>query len=211
MEILRCKDEQEIVQRAYDWCQSQIEQNGASSIYVPAGNTPIQLYRLWEKQRPAYLKGIRLHQIDDVHTGPKQGMFRRFLEQHLPSFQEQIDWINDAPRQADLAILGLGLNGHVAFHEPGLPSHFNIGCVRLDESTTGRLEMSKTSSGSQADTWGITYGLGSFMKSKAILMMVAGSSKQEIFDRFNSDDTSFPAALLKTHKNLTVFAAEELV
>ena len=203
MEVIHCKDEQEIAHKAFTWCQKQIEKHHASSIYIPAGQTPVQLYRLWEKEKPQFLRNIDLVQIDDVLTKPKNGIFRTFLQEHLPSYQKQIQWIGDAPKQADLAILGLGLNGHVAFHEPGIPDHFNFGCVRLEESTVRRLDL-------QGEHWGITYGAGSFFAAKAVLLIVSGSGKAEVFKKFLSQNSLFPAHKLKGHKNLEVLATEQL-
>lgn len=206
MEIVSCKDEQEIARKAFTWCQNQIEGLSARSIYVPAGQTPVHLYRLWEQERPAYLEGVQLVQIDDVLTGEQKGMFKAFLEEHLPSYRRQIRWIGDEPFQADLAILGLGLNGHVAFHEPGLPEGFNFGCVRLQEITRKRLNMS-------GQEWGITYGAGCFLKTRAILMMVSGAGKKAIFDEWRTPRSNgdFPALSLKKHPHLDVLASSDLL
>ena len=69
-------------------------------------------------------------------------MFEHFLRSTLPSFVEQIKWVSQRNfKQADAAILGLGLNGHIAFHEPELPETFSWGEVKLSEQTKKSLEM----------------------------------------------------------------------
>jgi 6-phosphogluconolactonase/glucosamine-6-phosphate isomerase/deaminase len=187
---------------ASNWCRDKILQSKARSIFVPAGKTPEALYEVWRAERPTYLKGIDLLQIDDVLTGPKQGMFKKFFDQHLPGFENQLKYIETANQSADLGILGLGLNGHVAFHEPGVDPNFFSGCVKLNDVTCDHLELKR-------GTWGITYGAGAFNNCKSVLMMVNGASKREILKRFLGGDPTVPAAALLHHPDLTILADRE--
>jgi glucosamine-6-phosphate deaminase len=117
----------------------------------------------------------------------------------LPGFLNHFRWIGDSYEQGDLAILGLGLNGHVAFHEPELPKNFYSGCVRLSEKTCNTL-------GVEPSTWGITYGASAFLKSKAILMLVSGTAKREVLQRLLKKDPSLPATALCSHPQFTILA-----
>src|SRR3954469_22185220 len=98
---------------AANWCRDKIIQTQARSIYVPAGKTPESLYKVWTVERPSYLNGVDLLQIDDVLTGEKRGMFKKFFDEHLPGYESQMKYIEAANQPAELGILGLGLNGHV--------------------------------------------------------------------------------------------------
>jgi glucosamine-6-phosphate deaminase len=202
MKLVVCDNNEEMTHLVADWCSEHIATHHARTVFLPAGNTPIALYERWEKQRPEEIKNLRLIQIDDVLSGPKAGMFKQFFEDHLPSFRDQFEWIESAPqtdRGADLALLGLGLNGHVAFHEPGMPMDFFCGCLKLSEVTHRNLELAPT-------TWGISYGIGAFIKSKSIAMMVNGASKRAILDRLLARDPSLPAFGLLDHPDFTIFA-----
>jgi 6-phosphogluconolactonase/glucosamine-6-phosphate isomerase/deaminase len=170
---------------------------GATSAFLPAGRTPEGLYALWEKERPAWLSRLTLKQIDDVLTGPQAGVFRRFFERHLPSYLSRFEWIERADSAADVAILGLGLNGHVAFHEPWLPAVFFGGCVELTETTRRTLSLPDP-------TWGITYGAATFMNCKSILMMASGSSKRDVVARLCARSPSLPATSLLEHRDFTL-------
>jgi glucosamine-6-phosphate deaminase len=101
-----------------------------------------------------------------------------------------------AATQADLAWLGLGLNGHVGFHEPGIDPRMFSGCVRLSAKSTETLQL-------EPDTWGLTYGVGAFMACKAILILVRGESKREVLTRLLRADPALPASHLLRHGNLT--------
>lgn len=184
---------------ASDWCQKKKNKYNAQSIYIPAGRTPTALYENWKFERPEFLNGVKLIQIDDVLTGRRSGMFKRFFIEHLSDFEKQIEFITTGQSQADLAILGLGLNGHVAFHEPGIDDSFYSGCMALSEITCHHLDL-------EPDTKGISYGVGAFIQSKAILIMVSGSSKCEILARLVDRDPRLPATSLLKHHDVTILA-----
>jgi 6-phosphogluconolactonase/glucosamine-6-phosphate isomerase/deaminase len=199
MNILFCEENAEVGEAASAWCRENIKRHRANSLYVPAGRTPISLYKIWEKEKPEYLRGLDLVQIDDVLTGAQTGVFKRFFAEHLPSYISQLRLINRGDHQADIAILGLGLNGHVAFHEPGIDVGFYSGCVRLSEVTCQNLEL-------EPGTWGISYGAGAFSSCKSILMVVCGASKREILQRLLESDSTVPASALLNHPSFTLLA-----
>ena len=199
MEMKICKDSEELAKETSTWCMEKIHRVGAKSIYLPAGNTPVPVYQHWTAKPPEFLRGLRLIQIDDVLTGPKAGVFKKFFVEHLPGHQDRFQWIGDQYNQGDLAILGLGLNGHIAFHEPELPKNFYSGCVSLSEKTCQSLGVDKT-------TWGVTYGASAFLKTKAILMLVLGESKREVLQRLIKKDPSLPATALCGHTDFTILA-----
>ncbi|MES2857409.1 MAG: 6-phosphogluconolactonase [Bdellovibrionota bacterium] len=202
MKLIVCDNNEEMTHLVADWCSEHIATHKARTVFLPAGNTPIKLYERWEKQRPEEFKNLKFLQIDDVMSGEKRGMFKQFFEDHLPSFRDQFEWIESTKQTdqgADLALLGLGLNGHVAFHEPGMPMDFFCGCLELSEITRKNLELNET-------TWGISYGIGAFIQSKSIAMMVNGASKREILNRLLAGDPSLPASGLLNHSDFTIFA-----
>lgn len=126
-------------------------------------------------------------------------MFAGFLRENLAPWIAQIEFINEAVEGADLGLLGLGLNGHVAFHEPGLPDNMEAACVRLSPETCKRLNLEPV-------TWGATYGVGAFKKCQSLLIMVFGESKAEVLSRLLNGDPSLPASFLLQHKDLTILA-----
>src|SRR5690606_19816291 len=111
------------------------------------------------------------------------GRFRKFFLERLPSFAARIARPEEFEGPADLAILGLGRNGHVAFHEPGLPLEFRFGEVALTGATCRSL-------GLTPPRQGITHGLGHFMKCRAVLLIVAGSGKEEAWRGFRNGSSA---------------------
>ncbi|MEK6556643.1 MAG: 6-phosphogluconolactonase, partial [Bdellovibrionota bacterium] len=128
---------------------------------------------------------------------PKKHIFRQFFIDHLASYQKQMSFFDKGDEVADLAILGLGMNGHVAFHEPGIQTEFFSGCLPLTNKTLEVLDLEK-------GTWGQTFGLGAFLKTKSILMIVRGAKKESVVERMMAADKELPAAALLKHSDFTL-------
>jgi 6-phosphogluconolactonase/glucosamine-6-phosphate isomerase/deaminase len=179
---------------------------GVEDILIPAGGTPESFYKALVNSNDLSLKSLNLWQIDEIISGPKAGIFKRFFYDHLGPFKKQlieIENINSPPVAPYYSFLGLGINGHVAFHEPHIPHDFSLGCVSLGEETLHYLNLNEK-------TWGLTFGLKTFLNSERIFLMVKGSHKSEILKRFLEDDPSVPAVKLKKHKNLTLLLDDQV-
>jgi 6-phosphogluconolactonase/glucosamine-6-phosphate isomerase/deaminase len=203
MEILVCKDENAWVGAANDWLRSRLKKMPVERIFLPAGETPRPLYRSWEKSGAPFSDNVRLLQVDEVLTSRGPGIFQKFFKECLPSYQKQFDYIQNADQWAQLTLLGLGTNGHVAFHEPGLPPPFFSGCLELNAETTERLKLAPRSRV-------VTYGLNAFLRSQGILLLVRGEGKRAILNEILKPECQLPAAKLKTHHDLCILTDFEI-
>ena len=198
MKIELFAGDQDLVRAVNQWIAGRVDQYQAKSLALPTGGTPVPLYKAWEKDRPACLHGLELSQLDEVVTGPQTGVFEQFFKDSLPSFKNQFRQFNTLTGPFDLVILGIGMNGHVAFHEPGVPREHVRGVVTVADEDCDAMKMPR---GTRADT----FGTGSFLKSKAILMLARGSSKRELMTKLLSDSMAdFPAAYLRNHPDFTI-------
>ncbi|MGE3973623.1 MAG: 6-phosphogluconolactonase [Bdellovibrionales bacterium] len=204
MEITYFDNYEALSASANEWCREKIQTHKAKSLYVPAGQTPIGLYHLWEETKPNFLKSIQLIQIDEVIQGNKKDLFKSFFEQELPSFKKQIEFIKDKPHYADLGVLGLGTNGHVAFHEPSVDPAFSFGYVDLSESTKKHLGIEGTAEA-------VSYGVGAFLRTKALLLLISGKNKKLIFDRLIAGEDNIPAVWLTSHERLDVYVDQSSI
>ena len=201
MNTISVQDDAELIDRTNAWTEASLLAftSPQKIIQLPAGNTPLALYRSWELTRPAFLNGLLFQQVDDVITGPKSGCFKSFFNEHLPSYQKQFLPLTGSPVVPGIAILGIGANGHLAFHEPEINITLNYGCVQLSESTCAGL-------GVTAPTWGLTYGAGHFARCKALLIIAKGKNKRPILEKAMSEiePTSPLSYILKIHSNCTL-------
>lgn len=192
-----------LVEAVNRWCESSKAEYQAKSLALPTGSTPIPLYKSWETEKPAFLQGLRLSQLDEVITGPETGVFARFFKDSLPSFSKQFISFDQATSVPDLVILGIGMNGHVAFHEPGYPADLFRGIVTVADEDCDAMKMPH---GTKADT----FGTGCFMQSKAVLLLARGKSKKALLQRlFKDASADFPAAYLRDHRDFTILMDED--
>jgi glucosamine-6-phosphate deaminase len=102
----------------------------------------------------------------------------------------------------DLAVLGLGTDGHVGFDEPG---------SRLDEPTrevrlTAETRAEVATEIGCAPERALTVGLGTLMQARELLVLATGSSRTRALRAMLRDAPSpaAPASLLRAHPRLTV-------
>ena len=105
----------------------------------------------------------------------------------------------------DVAILGLGMNGHIGMNEPGSSRLSRSRVAQLDPIT--QQVGQKYFNNAQQLTEGLTLGIGTLLESKHIILLVNGSHKAGIVKRVMEGDISeeIPASLLRLHPSLSVY------
>ena len=109
----------------------------------------------------------------------------------------------------DVAILGLGANGHIAFNEPGSAWDTHTRVVRLSPQT----RMAGAADGAPAlPEFGLTMGIATLRAARAVLLLVTGQSKRAALAalRAGTPSRAWPATSLLDHPRLTVICAAEL-
>jgi glucosamine-6-phosphate deaminase len=110
----------------------------------------------------------------------------------------------------DLQLLGIGVNGHVGFNEPGDAYIFATHRVALTQST---IEANTRFFPSEADVprYAITMGIGTIMHARSIVLIATGRSKAEpVRDMIQKDPSPrCPASILRFHPNATLLLDEE--
>lgn len=100
----------------------------------------------------------------------------------------------------DLMIVGIGMNGHIGFNEPGVDTGLHAHVTDLHE-TTITVGQQKYFSEPVVLTKGITLGLATLMDAKKVILMASGGSKAEVIHKtLNGPVTnSFPASIIRQH------------
>lgn len=109
----------------------------------------------------------------------------------------------------DVAILGVGMNGHVGMNEPGTLANTHSHVADLD-STTARVGQ-KYFKKEQKLTQGITMGIATLMNARTIFLLISGKHKAEIAQKIIEDEISekLPATLLRSHPVLKIYLDAE--
>jgi glucosamine-6-phosphate deaminase len=200
-------------------------------VALATGRTPVKLYRTLVRLHRAGeldLAQAALFNLDEFAGVPPDhpGSFATFLRRHLiaplridPSHVHFLDgaanrWQNEARGHEealasagglDLAILGIGRNGHIAFNEPASALGSRTRRVRLTTATR-RAYAGFAQRRDPVPTHAITMGMASIMEARELLVLASGRAKAAIVARALQGPitTRVPASLLQLHPNVTV-------
>lgn len=105
----------------------------------------------------------------------------------------------------DVAIVGLGMNGHVGMNEPGVDPALHAHIIDLDEVT--KTVGQKYFSAGQSLSKGITLGIASLMDARYVFLVVSGKKKAGIVKQalYGEISNTLPASLLRDHPGFRVY------
>jgi glucosamine-6-phosphate deaminase len=190
-------------------------------IGFPTGRTPVALYDEMAVEAFVFPEGARLFAIDEYCSRePNPGTNASFFAQHLPSPpypRIQVPKHDPADPEAEIAhfanqitsaggfsvaVLGIGMNGHIAFNEPGSEADSNARIVRLAESTRDQV----AHEWDPAPVLGMTVGMADLLSAERLLLLVNGPAKAKILAAALEGPVTadVPASLLQGHPALTV-------
>lgn len=228
MKIIVRDDYREASQVACDIVAYNLGLQPRVNLCLPTGRTPKYFYRLLSKQKCDFIRA-NLFQLDEFYglDESDERSFASFLNRHLADkagvpqvnrmymsripgiwknpriYDEKIKWLGGI----DIAVLGVGTDGHVAFCEPGTPfestTHVRKLSVTMLNHCRNALPRGKSLRGISR---GVTCGLRTINSSKKILILAFGSKKADAIYRFvhKPADRSFPISALKRHPDLTL-------
>lgn len=190
---------------------------------LPTGETPAPLYAalvrppdadLWSQATVVLLDDyVGLSPDDPAAGGPR--LHREIVDHVRPAAFIEIDQSGDleaavrrhdeAARGLDLAIVGLGLNGHIGFNEPGSTADSPTRVVDLHPPSQEAAEGYGTEG---APERGITIGLARLLEAGELWLLVTGERKAEILRAAleGPETPDVPASHLRLHPSWRVMA-----
>jgi glucosamine-6-phosphate isomerase len=108
-----------------------------------------------------------------------------------------------------ITILGVGMNGHVGFNEPGTPDVRGCFMATLDDVTIKAAEKYSINPGLRLSA-GITIGWRTLYDARTVVLMASGFAKADIMKTalVGPVCADIPASLFQTHDNVTIFLDE---
>jgi len=205
----------------------QIESKPDSVICLAAGDTPRLAYQILARklnEKKTDLSKCSIIGLDEwVGIPPdNEGSCQYFLRNELLNLvnisASQVHLFNalsdDLARECrimnelikarnglDLMIVGVGMNGHIGFNEPGVSFDIYSHVIDLDNTTQSvgqKYFKTKTSLNK-----GITLGLKHLTESRKAILIANGSKKSNVIKAIVEGpiDSGLPATVMKTHHN----------
>ncbi|HEY1021323.1 MAG TPA: glucosamine-6-phosphate deaminase, partial [Flavisolibacter sp.] len=164
--------------------------------YYPIEKDALQSYNRFMKTQLFDMVDI---DPDNCHI-PDGEVPKERIKEHCAAYDKKIA----AAGGIDLQILGIGVNGHIGFNEPGSSIHSKTRLVNLENST--RLANAYEFEGmADVPRLALTMGIGSILKAKKVMLMGWGSGKAPVIQKAMEDNVTeqVPASLLQTHDGVT--------
>lgn len=228
------KSAAELGERAFYEIKRVLDSKPDAVIGFATGRTPLPLYeKMAEDHRKNGTSYKRVTAINlDEYVGieaKNKNSFARFMRDNLFSkididpantnipngMAEDLEaecaryaaFVKEHP--ADIQILGIGGNGHIAFNEP-YTKYDTVTHIATLTSRTRSDNAEGFGNPALVPGYALTMGIAEILSAKKILMLASGEGKAEaIYNMLQGrDDTSCPAAALRKHPDVTVVLDE---
>lgn len=135
---------------------------------------------------------------DNIHALDGKALV---MEEECKRYEKEI---SDHP--IAIQILGIGMDGHIAYNEPG--SSFESTCHVVDlypESIKSSLDYG-FSRIEDVPTQGVSQGIATIMKANQLIMIAKGKKKASLVERMIHGEVSkdFPSSIIQKHENVIV-------
>jgi glucosamine-6-phosphate deaminase len=208
MKVLVTADYQTLSSEAAGVVAEAVRLKPALALGLPAGNTPTGMYEELVRLQLDFSRAKTFNIDEYVGLPPADprsfhAYMRKTLFDRINLPQENIHFpdgkYEETIRAAggiDLIVLGIGLNGHIAFNEPGSDLTSRTRVVALAPETVAPVRQ------------GITMGVATIIEARRVLLLASGTSKREVLRRALEEPVleSLPASALQLHSDLTVIA-----
>jgi len=229
MEILTLPTAEAACVRAAEIVAQAVVVRPEAALGLPTGRTPVPIYAELVRRRRAgglRLGAVRAFGLDELWGVPASApaSFRRELDgafyRHVDIVAANIYALDGAAADAtaeaaayeaalgragglDLALLGIGGNGHIAFNEPGSPFASRTRLVALAAETR---EAQRAAFGTApVPTHALTIGIANILEARRVVLVATGAAKAEIVARAleGTVTEALPASVLRQHAAAT--------
>jgi galactosamine-6-phosphate isomerase len=147
--------------------------------------------------------------IGPLQLKPSQYLLFDALADDLRNECGKMDQFINQRNGIDIMLVGIGMNGHIGFNEPGASFENLSHVIKLDEITKSvgqkyfneQVELGK----------GITLGFKHLLNARKVFLMANGSKKAEVIKKTVEGPVTenFPASIMQQHANGFILIDEE--
>ena len=236
MKVDICNSCEELSRKAKDFIIQEIEKKKDLLLCTATGDSPTETYDLLGREfewQPQLFNSLRILKLDEWGGIPieDEGTCESYLQAHLiqslhiptsrytgfnsnpaepvkecKRIQDKLD--QEGP--IDLCVLGLGMNGHLAFNEPAEYLQPNCHVAKLSAVS---LQHAMASEMDIKPTYGLTLGIADILSSKKIIILINGEQKKSMVKKFLSKKitSSVPASFLWLHPNVICLIEKDAI
>lgn len=236
MRLVVWKNEDEVAEAAAKLLSLSLQKRPSLVLGLAAGRTPLKLYQrlvhLYQKGKIDLSRATFFgldefwglaadHPLSFAHYFEENlfGLLRinrskvflldgkaKDIESHCHWYEKMIA----ACGGLDIQLLGIGLNGHIGFNEPGSSFTSRTRLVRLTAETIASQKPSFHQLGMKPPQLALTMGIATILKAKNILLLATGKTKATIIRRALEGPITpdVPASCLQGHPSVYIFLDE---
>lgn len=232
MNIKYCRNYKEMSQIAADTVVEVLKKGSGKSLCVATGQSPKGTYRNLATtyiKHPEHFKDLRIVKLDEwgelPNSNPSSCDFYVRQELLSPLHISELNYISfngnaDLPQREcdrveqllldlgsiDIAVLGLGVNGHIGFNEP--TDNLQLKC-HIANLSPESLNHQMIKSMSIKPNYGLTLGMENILQAKKIILLITGVNKKNVTEQLLAKVVTpqLPASYLWQHDNVDCLIA----
>ena len=210
-----------------------IRENPALVLGLATGRTPVPTYAELRRLHAAgdvdfaKVSTFNLDEFAGVDASDP-GSFREFMERHLfagvnvdpdrihflsgtgPDLDAECERYETAIADAggiDLQLLGIGVNGHLGFNEPGNELALRTHRVTLADSTRRDNAAQWGGDIARVPREALSMGMGTILKAATLILLATGERKAQCIERTINGPltTALPASFLQLHRHVELY------
>ena len=236
MKIIRAKDYKDMSRKAANIISAQVIMKPNCVLGLVTGGTPVGTYAQlidWYNKGDVDFSEVTTVNLDEYRGLPRdhEQSYWYFMQKNFfGSVNVQPDRIHvpdgsnpnaeEACREydaiirnvggIDLQLLGIGVDGHIGFNEPGQAFELGTHCVDLTESTIDANQRFFNSR-DEVPRQAYTMGIKTIMQARKVLMVANGANKAEIIKKafFGPVTPEVPASILQMHPDFILVGDQD--
>lgn len=194
------------------------------AVAFAAGNTPVGVYEELAKMQNVDFKSCEAFNIceyeglekDDERSCANQLNSQIYSKLgitkiHTPTAENAEGYDEEIASCGglELALLGIGINGHIGFNEPATLYATETHVAQLTDKTK-QMKAEHFGGEENVPDTAVTMGLKTICSAKNVILMAFGEEKAEIVHKlvYGKTSTYVPAAMLQMHMNMTLMLDE---
>lgn len=231
MDFIMCDSYKELSRKCADEMLGLVQRKKDAKVILATGQSPFLAYRLFvegvQKQSldvssvtwikldewahlPSQNKAtcdyfIQKEILEPLHIQRERYVSIKAMEQNLTKECERMEQILSGLGQPDMAIVGVGRNGHIGLNEPGDFLEPGVHVAKLDAKTKQHAML--VENGESSVEAGITLGMRNIFSAERILILFSGEGKNEVYGALHDGKvtTRIPATLMQLHHNVRCY------